>query len=80
VEDESDVAYPDLVVEATRSWLPYSIAMIQACELLPIGVIVGVIGHGDEERKEQGCRRCLLALNWRDGIAMTVTMAVRRLD
>lgn len=79
VEDESDVAYSDLVVEATRSWLPYGVAVIQACELLPIGVVVGMMGHEGEERKEQGGRRCLLALkalNWRDGTAMAYSYDV----
>jgi hypothetical protein len=54
--------------------------VIQACELLPIGVIVCVMGHGNEERKEQGCRRCLLALNWRDGRSHDRDRPSSRLD
>jgi hypothetical protein len=33
-----------------------------------------VMGHGDEERKDQGGRRCLLALKWRDGMTMTIIL------
>lgn len=45
---------------------------MQACKLLRIDIIVGETVHGGEKRKEQGCRRCLLVLNWRvgDGVAV----------
>ena len=42
---ETDVAYSDLVIEATRTRFPWSIAVIEACKLLPIGIEVNV-GHG----------------------------------
>ena len=51
---ETDVAYSDLVIEGSRSWLPQSIAET-SCETLPIGIVVSM---GHEEWEEETGRRC----------------------
>ena len=49
---------------ATRWYVETVKGLSKACELLPIGVIVAMVGHSDEEREGQGCGRCLLAQDW----------------
>jgi chloramphenicol 3-O-phosphotransferase len=51
VENETDVAYSDFVVEAARTWLPQSVTVIEVCELLPIGIIVS---HGERGKERDG--------------------------
>ena len=70
VENKTDVAYADLVVEVARTRLPQGVTVIQGCELLPIGVIVSV-GHGERGRERMMGGRCLITQNTRRGIGAT---------
>jgi hypothetical protein len=71
VENKTDVAYADLVIEVSRTRLPQSVAVIQVCELLPIGIIVSV-GHGERGKERMTGGRCLITQNTRRGIGGTL--------
>jgi chloramphenicol 3-O-phosphotransferase len=51
VENKTNIAYSDLVVEAARIWDPQSVTVMEACELLPIDITVS---HGERRKEREG--------------------------